>query len=171
MKALVCYVSKTGNTRKVAEALFQALTCEKALSPLEEVGALSGYDLVFLGFPIWEFGPAEPAREFLESRVAGTKVALFLTHAMPSAGAPQAMSFLDRILGRCRRLAQGANVLGLFHCRGELSAEMAEGMARSDNPMLQHFASTRPESLGHPDEGELQAARAFALQMLEAAKA
>ncbi len=169
MKALVCYVSRTGNTRKVAEALASALTCEKDLLPLEAVGELRGYDLVFLGFPVWDFGPAEPAREFLEARVAGARLAMFVTHAMPSAGDPMAAKLLDRILARSRRMAQGAQVLGVFHCRGELSAETAETLAKSDDPMFQRFAAIRPETLGHPDEGELQAAREFAAQMLAAA--
>lgn len=171
MKALVCYVSKTGNTRKVAEAIAGALGCEKELRPLESAGELKGYDLVFLGFPVWEFGPADPAREFLETKVAGAKLALFVTHAMPSAGEPPVVKMLDRILGRSRRMAQGANVLGVFHCRGELSAQMAESMGKSDNPLLQHFAASRPETLGHPDGGELEAAREFARRMVAAAEA
>ncbi|HEY3448836.1 MAG TPA: flavodoxin family protein [Myxococcales bacterium] len=168
MKALVCYVSKTGNTRKVAEVLARALPCEKDLLPLESVGELKGYDLVFLGFPIWEFGPADPARQFLEARVAGARLAMFITHAMPSVGEPPVAKMIDRILGRCRRTAEGAQVLGVFHCRGELSQPMADDLERSGNPMLQHFARTRPETLGHPDESELAAAREFAAQMLAA---
>ena len=166
MKALVCFFSKTGNTRKVAQALFETLPCQKDLLALEAVPGLEGYDLVFLGFPVWELGPAGPALEFLENKVAGARLALFVTHAMPSEGDPGVRKLLDRILGRCRRSAQGAQVLGLFHCRGALSAETAEQLEASGHPALQHFARSRDETLAHPDQADLEGARDFARQML-----
>ena len=57
MKILVAYLSKTGNTKKVAEAIFDEITDEKELKKIEDVDSLDGYDYSFLGFPIQRMGP------------------------------------------------------------------------------------------------------------------
>jgi len=49
MKVLVAYVSRTGNTKKVAEAIFQGMQEEKEIKELQNVGNLEGYDLTFIG--------------------------------------------------------------------------------------------------------------------------
>lgn len=163
MRTLVCYFSETGNTRRVAEAIHAALEGEKALLSMSAVESLAGWDLAFVGLPVREFGPAEPARAFLAEKVAGKKVALFVTHATASDDPePGVRKLLARTLERCRRAAVGAEVLGLFDCRGELSAAKAAEMAASDNELLQVFAKVRDETRGHPDAQDLDAARAFA---------
>ena len=65
MKTLVAYVTQSGNTRKVAEAIYGEIPGEKELKELSEVESLEGYDLAFVGFPIIAFGPEKSAREFL----------------------------------------------------------------------------------------------------------
>ncbi len=56
MRVLVAYMSKTGNTRKVAEAIYEALDCTKEIMPVDQVVDISGYDLSFLGFPVQKTG-------------------------------------------------------------------------------------------------------------------
>ena len=46
MKSLVVYSSQTGNTRKLAEAVFEGLTGDKALYPVEEAPDPSGYGFI-----------------------------------------------------------------------------------------------------------------------------
>ena len=65
MKTLVAYLSQTGNTRKVAEAIFDEVQGEKAIANLNELDGLDGYDFYFVGFPIQAYGPAHAARVFL----------------------------------------------------------------------------------------------------------
>ncbi|MCJ7807472.1 MAG: flavodoxin family protein, partial [Dehalococcoidia bacterium] len=71
MKVIVAYMSQTGNTRKVAEAIFEEIQTEKEIKALDELGSLQGYDLSFIGFPIQIYGPAQPAKAFLEEHAAG----------------------------------------------------------------------------------------------------
>ena len=46
MKSLVVYSSQTGNTRKLADAVFEALPGEKALYPVDGAPDPSGYDFI-----------------------------------------------------------------------------------------------------------------------------
>jgi flavodoxin len=66
MKVLVAYMSKTGNTRKVAEAIYEEIERDKEIKRVKEVKDLEGYDLAFLGFPVYNHGPDKKARRFLE---------------------------------------------------------------------------------------------------------
>ena len=52
MKTLVAYFSQTGNTKKVAESMFDVIQGEKEIKELSEVENVDGYDLLFVGFPI-----------------------------------------------------------------------------------------------------------------------
>ena len=83
MKVLVTYMSQTGNTKKVAEAIFGEIQADKKLVELKDLGGLEDYDLYFVGFPIQAYGPAHPAKVFLEQHAAGKDIVLFVTHASP----------------------------------------------------------------------------------------
>ena len=52
MKVLVAYMSKTGNTRKVAEAIYDEITDDKEIKTIDQVDTIVPYDVAFLGFPI-----------------------------------------------------------------------------------------------------------------------
>jgi len=49
VKVLVAYMSRTGNTKKVAEAIHGAIPQPKEIRRVEDVTSLEGYDLSFLG--------------------------------------------------------------------------------------------------------------------------
>ncbi len=164
MKTLVAYVSQSGNTRKVAEAIYGEIPGEKELRELSEVESLDGYDLSFIGFPIIAFGPENSAKEFLAARAAGKKVALFITHA-----APEDQEGVGEWLDKCREAASGAALAGLFDCQGELAEGIAGLLLKSDDEMMRSFGERRPETMGQPDESRLEKARAFAREMAEKA--
>jgi flavodoxin len=73
VKILVTYYSKTGNTEKVARAIFDTLQGQKEILPLDQAADIEKYDLVFLGFPIMQFSPARKARSFLKTSCQGKK--------------------------------------------------------------------------------------------------
>ncbi len=161
MKTLVAYFSQTGKTKKVAEAIYESIEGDKELKELGEVESLDGYDLSFIGFPIIAFGPAKEGKEFLEEKAAGRKVALFITHA-----APEDQEGIEAWLDKCRDAASSAELVGFFHCQGELSEAIANALLKSDNPMMRSFGERRPETLGQPDESRLQRARDFAREVM-----
>ena len=161
MKTLVAYFSQTGQTKKVADAIFESIGGEKELKELSEVESLEGYDLSFIGFPIIAFGPAKDGKEFLEQKAAGRKVALFITHA-----APEDQEGVGEWLDKCKEAAASAELVGFFDCMGELSQAIADALLKSDNPTMQSFGERRPETIGQPDEDRLQRARDFACDVM-----
>lgn len=161
MKVLVGYMSQTGNTKKVAEAIFGEIEAEKEMRSLEEIATLEGFDLAFIGLPLQGFGPANDAKVFLEQHSAGKKIALFVTHAVT-----EGYEELPEWLGKCREAAAGADIVGFFDCQGELAEAIAEVLKQSGDPKLVGFGEMRPDTLGQPDAGRLEKARAFAKEVM-----
>jgi flavodoxin len=165
MKTLVAYMSQTGNTKKVAEAIYGAITEDKEIKELGGVDNLNEYDFVFVGFPIHAFGPAEPAKKFLEAHAAGKKIALFITHA-----APEQSEEIKGWLGACEEAASQADVVNMFDCQGELAEAIMDMLLKSDDPNIRAFGELGPMTKGQPDETRLERARAFARETMEKVK-
>lgn len=161
MNVLVTYMTVTGNTKKVAEAIYGEVKGKKDIKPMKEVSSLDGYDLAFIGFPVMRFGPPDEAKAFIERAAKGKKVALFVTHAMFSSMEP-----LKGVLAKCREAASCAQVVGLFECQGELSEAVAKSLMNTSNPEMQRFGQMRPMTVGHPDAADLQKAKGFADEMM-----
>jgi flavodoxin len=164
MKVLVGYQSVSGNTKKVAEAIYSEIEGEKEIRNIKEIVSLNGYDLVFLGFPVHAYGPDKKARRFLETHTNGKNIVLFITHA-----APEGWHELPEWLGRFEEAAVGANIMGRFDCQGELAKgvkflmKMIPGKARAQAKI--------DNSEGQPDEIRLDAARIFTREMMTKAAA
>ena len=162
MKTMVTYMSQTGNTKKVAEAIFQEIKGKKEIKPMSEVNSLDGYDLAFIGLPIQAGQPAAEAKAFLEQHSKGKNIALFITHATPE-GKPE----VKECLGNCRAAAAGAKILGVFDCQGELSQAVADFMLNSGDPGMVADAKKRSTTIGQPDATRLKRARNFARDIMK----
>jgi flavodoxin len=166
MKTLVTYWSQTGNTRKIAEAIYETLSCEKEIKSFDEVDSLEGFDLTFIGFPVMQFGPPVQAKKFIATKAKGKTIALFVTHATLSASDnPSQQDLLEKELNRCRAACSQSDLVGMFHCQGELSEKMANELHGSGISMLMEFAALRTLTIGHPDEQEIEQAKDFSLKM------
>jgi flavodoxin len=165
MKFLVAYFSQTGNTKKVAEAIFEELGEGAEIKALADVESLDAYDLAFIGFPIMGFGPAKEAKSFLDDHAAGKRIALFMTHAALEDSEP-----LQEWLARCEEAGACAELVGAFDCQGELAEHIAGFLSESDDPELRAFAEARSETIGQPDATRLDKARAFAREMMDGVK-
>ena len=66
MKSLIVYSSQTGNTRKLAEAVRNALPGEKAMVPVDSAPSPEGYDLVAVGFWLQAGKPDPKAAAYLQ---------------------------------------------------------------------------------------------------------
>ena len=161
MKVLVTYVSRTGNTKKVAQAIFDQVKGTREMKELEQINTLEGYDLAFVGFPIEAYGPAKPAADFLQKHADGRNIALFVTHASPE-DSPEMPGYLKG----CRAAAAQANLVGVFDCQGELSEQIADFMTKSGDEKLAAWAKERPSTIGQPDATRLQRAGRWAKEVL-----
>jgi flavodoxin len=165
-KILVTYISWTGNTRKVAEAVFGAISGDKELKELGSVSGLSGYDLIFVGFPVHGLGnPPDEAVDFLTKYCPGKAIALFVTH-----GAPEDSPFIPEWLENCRLSCAGAKVVGIFHCQGQIVQSELDKILQNPDPVWQERAGNLALSKGQPDASRLQRARDFAIEILKRAE-
>jgi len=161
MKVMVAYMSKTGNTKKVAEAIFEGIDGEKEIRPIDAVDRLEGYDLAFLGFPIHQMGPDKKTVKLLEKLgVEGRDVVLFITHASPEDG-PDLPPWLEKF----KKAAGHANLVGFFHCQGELDKSTKRILSLMPNAKFRKWAR-EDNSQGQPDPARLDRARAFARDIM-----
>ena len=135
MKALVVYSSRTGNTRKIAEAIAAVLPgCE--LYPVESAPAPEGYDLVAVGYWVDKGMPDAQARDCIAQGEALVK-------------APERRN----------------KVLGTYLCQGKVDPKivaMMQKMASDVHPMTPERKARLEEAAKHPDEADcLRAQEAF----------
>jgi flavodoxin len=162
MKVIVAYFSWSGNTRKIAEAIFQEIQEEKEIKELNEIDGLEGYNFAFVGFPIHGFGAPEEAQSFLEKHCRGKKIALFVTH-----GAPEHSEDLPPWLAKCKEAAAGANVIDMFNCQGELAQDVIDELLKHDDPKVRSWGEHGPSTRGQPDATRVERARVFAREIME----
>jgi len=162
MNILVAYYSESGNTRKVAEAIFAALRhTGKILLPIEKTGDLAPYGLFFCGFPVQHFSvPARMVR-FLQGIPPGKCLALFATHGSLRGGEKAVSAFYSAL-----SLSKGQTVIGTFGCRGQVNPQMLDEWMEA--PQHQAWAREAQSAQGHPDATDLADAREFAETMLYA---
>ncbi len=163
MKALVTYFSRTGNTEKIANAIYEELASPRDIVPIEQVSSPTGYDLVFIGSPIEKHGLVEIVKSFIKKIDPKTKVALFITHA-----APEQSGFANSYVEACKHLfEETSNLVGVFNCQGELSSDLAAHMLKSNDPQLQKFAEMRQFTVNQPDEERIERCKQFVKTMQE----
>ncbi len=154
-KVLVTYFSRTGNTRKIAEAIHDALVGDPDILPMDQVRDLAPYGLVFIGFPVQSHSLPYKVEEFLKSVPAGKKVALFSTH-----GSLPGMKMSREALEYATVLVSKAKLLGTFSCRGKVSMQALEVLSKS--PEHEAWTDMAATANTHPDEHDVADAGAFA---------
>jgi len=160
MKVLVTYFSETGNTEKLAKAIFEAVEArKKEILPIEEVAEVSGYDVVFIGFPVHAHNVPGKVDAFAKKLPEGQKVAYFATHGSLKGG-ELAITAFHHALG----IAKNAVVLGTFGCRGKVKQKIIDGLMDK----LEHRAWVleAQSAGGHPDEADLEDARIWTERMI-----
>lgn len=165
MKVLVTYFSETGNTEKLAKAIFEAVdTSKKEILPIQEVGGVEGYDVIFLGFPVHAHNVPGKVEAFAKKLPEGQKVAYFGTHGSMKGG-ELAITAFHHALG----IAKNAVVLGTFGCRGKVKQKVIDGLMEK----LEHQAWVQEaqSAAGHPDEADLEDAREWTEKMIIKARA
>ncbi len=160
MKVLVTYFSKTGNTEKVAKAIYDAVATNRELLPLGKVDNISDCSVIFIGFPVHAHSVPAEVEAFLKKLPAGQRVAFFSTHGSLRGG-----QLPKQALEHAVSLNPAVQVLGAFGCRGKVSAHIIEGlMAR---PEHQSWAEEARTADAHPDANDLADAAAFVDEILK----
>jgi flavodoxin len=154
-RVLVTYFTRTGNTRRIAEAIHEGLGGVPDLLPMDKVKDLAAYGLAFIGFPVQSHSVPYKAEEFLKKVPAGMKVALFSTH-----GSLPGMKLSREALEYAAILLAKTRLLGTFSCRGKVSMQALEALSRS--PEHEAWAEMAATASTHPDAHDIADAKAFA---------
>jgi hypothetical protein len=138
MRSIVIYWSRTGNTEKAAHAMLEGLTvggADARLIEVREAGSIDyfDYDLVCMGFPVYQWLPPEPVDSFLRQkhrryseqgrvkvgapRVAGKRALIFCTYSGPHTGLNEALPAGKYVGQFCEHL--GFTVVGEWYTVGE----------------------------------------------------
>ncbi|SHI60278.1 Flavodoxin [Desulfatibacillum alkenivorans DSM 16219] len=149
MKSLVVYSSQSGNTEKLAKAVYENLDGEKDIFPLAQAPEAGDYDLIGVGFWLQAGKPDPKSQEYLASLPEGAKVFLFATHgaAKGSAHASGAMEFAKSLL-------KNAEVAGAYSCQGEVNPKVLEKVKAKPEPPP--WIGDAPAAAGHPDAKDLE---------------
>lgn len=170
MKVLVTYYSETGNTEKVARAIYAAaaegapgIDIDAAMVPLSQAELVDRYDLVFCGFPIQMHSVPPKAVPFLRGLPQGTKVALFATHGSLRGGRLAVQGFEHAMT-----LASKARVIGTFGCRGKVKSSLLDALM--EKPEHRAWAQEALGAAEHPSDYDCDDARQFAKAMISKAR-
>ena len=156
-KTLVAYYSRTGNTKRTAEAIFEAIEGEKILRSFQDLQPqeIQEHQLVFVGFPVHSHSVPFAVEKIIKSIPQGKKTAFFSTH-----GSLTGSRLSREALEYATVLAVKANVLGSFSCRGKVSDETLKILEKS--PEHRAWAEMSASARTHPDNNDLEDARVFA---------
>jgi len=152
-KALVCYYSKTGNTKKMASKIADVLGREGLfvdLKKVEETAAenLLSYDCLVFGSPTYYGSLAWPMKKLLDESV----------------------KFHGQLRGRVGgAFSSSANVGGGNETTvlSILEAWLIHGMVVCGDPRGDHYG---PVSIGKPDERALRCCESYAKSLASVAK-
>jgi len=154
-KILVAYFSLTGNTKKVAEAIFDALGGDKTIKSVDEAQNLDEYEPMFIGFPVHSHSVPFKTEELIKRIPSGKRIALFSTH-----GSLTGSRLSREALEHASILASSSKILGTFTCRGKVSLQALEMLSKS--PEHKAWVEMAASAQTHPDENDLEDARSFA---------
>ncbi len=160
MEYAVIYESQTGNTRRVAEAIFKSLHSDhKQLYNLERVQNVKA-DVYFVGFGVRNNGCSMKVIDCLE-QINDGRIALFGTCGYPAT---------EQYRGKVAKmmdiwLPTEAEYLGLFLCQGRIPDYQQEKWRQNSEIYRPQMEELFQMADSHPDRDDIAAACAFAEQI------
>lgn len=155
MSYAIIYSSRTGNTKKLAEALQKSLPQEECLYFGEPDTAALSADRLYIGFWTDKGSCDDQVKDFL-TKVHEKELFLFGT-----AGFGGEASYFEQILAKVRQnLSDDNTVIGTFMCQGRMPAAVRERYekllkAPDHAPNLNALIENFDQALSHPDEKDL----------------
>ncbi len=158
MKSLVVYSSQTGNTKQVAEAIFDVMPRGTVIFPVDNAPSPEEYDFIVLGFWVDKEHADKKSRIYM-GQVKGKKVALFAT-----LGAEPDSTHAKKTMVKAKKLLDDDNqIVGEFICRGKIDPKLTrrfmEQSSKNPHPMTEERMALHQSSSKHPSMEDLQNAQ------------
>ena len=162
MKSIIIYSSKTGNTKKIADAIQEKLNADNICTVEElENQDLNEYDLIVIGGWIDKGHMNESIKQFIE-KINNKKVAFFYTlGAYPTS--VHAYDCLERI--KKDFIKNNNEIIEHFHCQGAVDPELIKWMENLPSNHHHGFDEDRIRRLddarNHPNQEDINGAYNF----------
>lgn len=165
MKILLTYSSKTGNTKKVADAIYEVMPKETVYKSIDEDIDPNEFDIVLLGFWVDKGLPDEKSLDFIK-KLKGKKVGIFAT-----LGAYPDSDHAKSSLEKTWELLEPENkVIGDFICQGAVDPKlikMFEDFPKGHPHYLDEARKKRhADAKKHPNEEDFNNAKATFKNMI-----
>ncbi len=164
MKIAVIYSSRTGNTKKVAQAIAEELPGAHCVD-VKHAPDPATFDLIVMGF--WaKRGSADPAAQAYMNKISGKKVITFFTlGAYPDSDHARQCAVAGN---DC--YGENCSVLGTFWCQGavdpKLTAHRIKNPEKSRHPVTTARRERWAEAAKHPNEADTASARTFIRRLM-----
>ena len=170
MKYQVVYSSNTGNTEKVAKAIFSAIPgFEKDIVRFEEQIIPVDADVYFVGFGIHKGACPMILLDFL-SELHQKKIVIFGTCGLGS-DEPYYRCLEDEVKAW---IADDSEWIGSFMCQGKMPINVrnkyVEMLGQGNDPKIEKMIHNFDLAMTHPDNNDLQNATAFVEKMIRKIK-
>ena len=178
MKVLVVYYSQTGNTEKIANAIFEEIAGkhEASLEKLQNIApeSTNDYDLVLVGSPCIDSDLAVPVKTFLNDLPDSPKFKLagFYTHATFMTDDDGQGSLFSKWAGKClvsfeqTCKSKQISFLGTFHCMGIPNPRIEQFIRQEIITDEKEWESYLPDVKTRPNEEDIENARKFAQEVV-----
>ena len=165
MRTLVVYSSRTGNTKKVADAIYEIMPDGSRIASVEEDPNVEDYDFVAAGFWVDRGKPDRKAEDYLK-KIKGKKIGLFAT-----LGADPDSEHAKDCIERASEMVKADNdLIGHFVCQGKVDPKLIAMFAKlpPDHP---HAITPERDALHrrastHPDQQDLRNAQVVFKEMI-----
>lgn len=162
-KTILIYSSLTGNTKKVGEAIFEAIPGENNLIlPVEEINSVNfdDFDRIIIGFWV-DKGTADSRIRKLIGKLKNKDIAFFGT-----LGAEPDSEHGKKVYSRVTELcSKNNNLLGGFLSLGKVSDSLVEKMGKFPlnliHPLTPERLARIEKASTHPDEKDLNDAKEY----------
>ncbi len=182
MNILIAYFSQTGNTEKIAKAIWEEVLFQGNDAHLKHIDEITtkefyGYDLIFLGSACHDADLAQPVKRILDeiTHLPAFSLAGFVTHAanLPVGGGEKQQAIYEKWAGRCIQSFElvsqekEINWCGYFSCQGVPSPPIEEFIHREivtdENEWEKYIANVS----NRPNENDVNKVKDFARVVLK----
>lgn len=167
-KTLICFSSKTGNTQKIADIIYDICPFDKEMIKLEENNFLeraNNYNLLIIGYWVENSKANSLTIDFLKT-IKNKKLILFGT-----AGTDINNPYIKSVITKTESIIDSSNkLLGHFICQGEIAEDVIKDFetlvkSQPENKMLAGlldiFKRQLPLSKGRPNEIDIKQAKEY----------
>lgn len=166
MNCLVLYSSLTGNTKKIAYAIYDEINTSKDIFESNYSINFDNYDTILVGYWV-DKGLCDPNSKLILENLTNKNVILFGT-----LGAKDSGTYYDKIKLKVESLLDNSNnLLGHFLCQGKINPKLTERYKEllKTNPSDEHAKAqieNHKNASTHPDDIDILNAKNFIKSLL-----